>query len=59
MMANRHGHLLGDWLDQAEATGLPPLRSLARGLRHDIDAVYRRAHPGMELWPRRGQREPY
>ncbi|WP_433513225.1 ISL3 family transposase [Nonomuraea sp. CA-143628] len=39
MMTNRHGHLLPDWLDQAEATGLQPLRSLARGLRQDFDAV--------------------
>lgn len=39
MMTQRRGKDLGVWLDQAHATGLPPLRSLARGIRHDFAAV--------------------
>ncbi|WP_308250603.1 ISL3 family transposase [Nonomuraea rhizosphaerae] len=39
MMTNRNGHLLSEWLHQAEATGFQPLRSLVRGLRQDFDAV--------------------
>ncbi|WP_419995028.1 ISL3 family transposase [Streptomyces boninensis] len=39
MMTERHGEQLGPWLTSAEATGLKPLRSLARGLRQDFDAV--------------------
>ncbi|GAA2056697.1 transposase [Nocardiopsis rhodophaea] len=38
-MTSRDGHLLPTWLDQAEAAGFQPLRSLARGMRQDIDAV--------------------
>ncbi|MFG2848581.1 ISL3 family transposase [Kitasatospora sp. NPDC048296] len=39
MMAERRGGDLADWLADAEATALKPLRSLARGLRQDFDAV--------------------
>lgn len=39
MMTQRRGQHLATWLEQAEATGLPPLRSLARGIRHDFHAV--------------------
>lgn len=39
MMNQRQGTELGAWLEQAEATELPPLRSLARGIRNDFDAV--------------------
>ncbi|MGD3112473.1 ISL3 family transposase [Streptomyces sp. YGL11-2] len=39
MMTERRGKDLDSWLTRAENTGLKPLRSLARGLRHDFDAV--------------------
>ncbi|WP_189783484.1 transposase [Streptomyces capitiformicae] len=39
MMTERRGSDLGSWLTRAEHTGLKPLRSLARGLRQDFDAV--------------------
>ena len=39
MMTQRRGQHLAAWLEQAEATGLPPLHSLARGIRHDFNAV--------------------
>ncbi|MGP3975929.1 transposase [Streptomyces sp. 8N114] len=35
----RRGSHLDSWLTRAEHTGLKPLRSLARGLRQDLDAV--------------------
>lgn len=39
MMTERRGNDLDKWLTGAENTGLKPLRSLARGLRQDFDAV--------------------
>ncbi|GAA2662597.1 transposase [Streptomyces vastus] len=39
MMTERRGSDLADWLTSAENTGFKPLRSLARGLRQDFDAV--------------------
>ncbi|WP_329375938.1 ISL3 family transposase [Streptomyces sp. NBC_01351] len=39
MMTERRGGDLDKWLTDAEYTGLQPLRSLARGLRQDFDAV--------------------
>ncbi|MFI5775268.1 transposase [Streptomyces sp. NPDC051658] len=39
MMRDKRGAELGDWLVRAETTQLAPLRSLARGLRQDFDAV--------------------
>jgi transposase len=39
MMTERRGSDLDSWLTRAEHTGLKPLRSLARGLRQDFDAV--------------------
>ncbi|MER7467244.1 transposase, partial [Streptomyces sp. NPDC097981] len=39
MMTERRGNDLDSWLTRAEHTGLKPLRSLARGLRQDFDAV--------------------
>lgn len=39
MMANRQGEQLPQWLDIAQATGEASLRSLARGIRHDFEAV--------------------
>lgn len=39
MMTERRGTELDAWLTRAEDTGLKPLRSLARGLRQDFDAV--------------------
>lgn len=39
MMTERRGYDLDSWLTRAEHTGLKPLRSLARGLRQDFDAV--------------------
>jgi len=39
MMTERRGQDLSDWLKRAEATGFPALASLARGLRHDFQAV--------------------
>ena len=39
IMTNLRGHDLPAWLAQADATELAPLRSFARGLRHDLDAV--------------------
>ncbi|MFC9916645.1 ISL3 family transposase [Streptomyces sp. NPDC127197] len=39
MMTERCGSDLGSWLTRAEHTGLKQLRSLARGLRQDFDAV--------------------
>lgn len=39
MMTERRGNDLDQWLTGAENTGLKPLRSLARGLRQDFDAV--------------------
>jgi transposase len=39
MMTGRRGTELDTWLTRAESTGLKPLRSLARGLRQDFDAV--------------------
>jgi transposase len=39
MMKDKRGAELEDWLVRAEATQMPSLRSLARGLRQDFDAV--------------------
>jgi transposase len=39
MMNDKRGAELNDWLAQAEATQMPSLRSLARGLRQDFAAV--------------------
>jgi transposase len=39
MMQDKRGAELEDWLVRAEATQMPSLRSLARGLRQDFDAV--------------------
>jgi hypothetical protein len=39
MMTNRYGHLLNQWINSAVTTDLPPLRSFARGLLPDYDAV--------------------
>ncbi|WP_189097920.1 ISL3 family transposase [Streptomyces kronopolitis] len=39
MMTERRGSDLESWLTSAEGTGMKPLRSLARGLRQDFDAV--------------------
>jgi transposase len=39
MMVNLDGHLLDDWITAAQSTDLPPLRSFARGLLSDYDAV--------------------
>ncbi|MFD6888071.1 transposase [Streptomyces sp. NPDC059957] len=39
MMTERRGSDLEKWLAIAEATGMKPLQSLARGLRQDFDAV--------------------
>jgi transposase len=39
MMTERRGSDLGSRLTRAEHTGLKQLRSLARGLRQDFDAV--------------------
>jgi transposase len=39
MMNDRRGADLNDWLTRAEATQMPSLRSLARGLRQDFAAV--------------------
>ncbi|WP_323184075.1 MULTISPECIES: transposase [unclassified Streptomyces] len=39
MMTERRGQDLADWLERAEAANFPSLTSLARGLRHDFQAV--------------------
>lgn len=39
MMDDHDGDRLDSWTEQADATGLAPLRSFARGLRQDHDAV--------------------
>ncbi|WP_273700067.1 ISL3 family transposase [Actinomadura graeca] len=39
MMADLDGRRLPHWLQQAEATGFPPLKSLVNGIRQDLDAV--------------------
>jgi transposase len=39
MMSEHRGSDLDSWLIRAEHTGLKPLKSLARGLRQDFDAV--------------------
>jgi transposase len=39
MMNDKRGAELNDWLARAEATQMPSLRSLARGLRQDFAAV--------------------
>jgi len=39
MMNDHDGDSLHGWIEQAEATGLASLRSFARGLRQDYDAV--------------------
>jgi transposase len=39
MMADLDGHRLPGWLEQAEATGVPSLKSLVNGIRQDQDAV--------------------
>ncbi len=39
MMKNLDGEYLPEWIEQTEATDLPPLRSFARHLRRDLDAV--------------------
>nr|WTB31133.1 transposase [Streptomyces sp. NBC_00830] len=39
MMNDKRGDDLNDWLIRAEATQMPSLRSLARGLRQDFAAV--------------------
>ncbi|BCJ65737.1 ISL3 family transposase [Polymorphospora rubra] len=39
IMDEHRGHDLPEWLTQADATELAPLRSFTRGLRHDLAAV--------------------
>lgn len=39
MLTGRHGERLDDWMRDIDATGAPPLRSFANGLRSDLDAV--------------------
>ncbi|MFD9947471.1 transposase [Nonomuraea sp. NPDC059023] len=39
MMADLEGRRLPAWLEQAEATAFPPLKSLVNGIRHDLAAV--------------------
>jgi transposase len=39
MMTDHDGDSLHSWIEQTETTGLTPLRSFARGLRQDYDAV--------------------
>ncbi|MEI5098483.1 hypothetical protein RB200_07140 [Streptomyces sp. PmtG] len=39
MMAGLDGHLLVRWIKAAEGSDLPPLRSFARNLTKDLDAV--------------------
>jgi transposase len=39
MMVNLDGHLLDDWITAAQSMDLAPLRSFARGLLSDYDAV--------------------
>ncbi|WP_228553952.1 transposase [Catenulispora pinisilvae] len=39
MMVNLDGHLLDDWITAAQGTDLAPLRSFARSLLSDCDAV--------------------
>ncbi|MFG2919765.1 ISL3 family transposase, partial [Kitasatospora sp. NPDC048298] len=39
MMKNLDGEHLPEWIEQTEATNLPPLRNFARHLRQDLDAV--------------------
>ncbi len=39
IMAERRGKDLPEWLVQANATELAPLRSFTHGLRHDLAAV--------------------
>lgn len=39
MLTGRHGNRLNNWLRDVESTGAPALRSFARGLRPDHDAV--------------------
>ena len=38
-MTDHDGDSLHSWIEQTETTGLTPLRSFARGLRQDYDAV--------------------
>ena len=38
-MNEHRGQDLGQWLNQADTTELPPLRGFASGLRNDLDAV--------------------
>ncbi|MGW0581080.1 transposase [Streptomyces sp. NPDC002920] len=39
LVRHRRGHLLGEWIRQAERCDLRPIRSFASFLRQDIDAV--------------------
>jgi transposase len=39
LVRHRRGHLLGDWIRQAERSDLPSIRSFASFLRQDFDAV--------------------
>ncbi|MFE2432750.1 transposase [Streptomyces sp. NPDC059373] len=39
LVRHRRGHLLGEWIRQAERCDLGPLRSFASFLRQDINAV--------------------
>ncbi|MGC5005404.1 transposase [Streptomyces sp. DT203] len=39
LVRHRRGHLLGEWIRQAEGCDLRPIRSLANFLRQDFDAV--------------------
>jgi transposase len=39
LVRHRRGHLLGEWIRQAERCDLPSIRSFASFLRQDFDAV--------------------
>jgi transposase len=39
MMRDRAGHHLAEWLDEADSTDLPELRSFVVGIRSDLGAV--------------------
>ena len=39
MLTERRGERLGDWMHDIDSNGAPALRSFAKGLRNDLDAV--------------------
>jgi len=57
ILTQRRGHHLADWIHRVDAEGPPALPLARRRPAHRLGRRHRRAHPALELRPRRRQRQ--